>query len=617
MKPSERKIYFLFMAGAWLLVMIIASFQFNVIYGEFKLKFLIAPTIVSLVAGYLMANQYLLRAKIQQQQKRFTSIVEMAEALAYLQREDSSYEFISSSCVEMTGYSQTDFYQEPGLLDQLVHDEFKFMWQSHHQKVLQNKSLDPIVVKITPREGDSVWIRHDARAVLEKGKVVGISSTNIDISEQIQQSETLKDLSLKDPLTSLPNRRYFYEQANLKVKQAESFKIVIMDLDRFKNINDSLGHSMGDVLLQEVSGRLQQNLPKDAVISRFGGDEFVMLLHSNDDAEKWIKGVLAQINQPYSIDGHKLYISASFGWALYPNDAEDIETLLRYADMAMYLAKKSVGISFVKYSDKLEHHNERFIKLETDLHQAIQQRQLHPYFQPLMDSKTQQIVGVECLARWHSESFGWVSPEEFIFVAESTNLIDALGELILEQSLAVAQKVNDLNLRQKLYFSVNVSAVQLSQKAFVNTVVSLLKKYEVPAARLVLEVTESFFIGGHPKSISTLNELRSLGVKVALDDFGTGYSAMAVLKEDCLDLLKIDKSFVANIVENELERHLTFKIIETAHLMGLVVVGEGVEIEPQQQILSEGGCDVLQGYLLGRPMPESELMERVSEAANL
>ena len=606
MQSGHKKTYLKFIFSAWLFVIVLAAMQINFIFGEFKIEYFIIPSFVGIIVGAILGRQHLLTQNKDETRDKFYALVEMAEEMSYLQNPDGSYQFVSKSVTNLTGHQPEDFYKVPNFFASLLTEKHKKSFERHQFAILNQQTPEPIELQLKDKLNKPLWVRHSARPVIKKGRVIAISSTNIDITEQIKQEEILLNLAEKDPLTQLPNRRKFNQVLNKKLSKQQPFKLVLMDLDRFKNINDTLGHSIGDSILKKVSHRLQRSLPAKALLSRFGGDEFVFLLPDHIDVESYINQLLGLIEKPILTDGLSLHVSASFGWVNYPEDAQDDETLIRYADTAMYFAKQTQEGVSKRYSREIDHHNERLLLLETQLRKDIKLRKIESYYQPLLAAKTNEVVGVECLARWHNQSFGHVSPAEFIPLAENTGLINQLGDIILEEAILTASQLYEFCENKNIYLAVNASAIQLSQQNFAKRVDDLLKQYRVPPELLKIEVTESLFIGGNHQAIEVLNQLRSIGVGVALDDFGTGYSAMAVLKEGFIDVLKVDKSFVQNIAENQQERLLLNQIISMAHVMGMPVVAEGVETQAQKDILEQSGCDVLQGFLLAKPMSKEQ-----------
>ncbi len=602
-RSLNNKIYLLYISLSVLFVMSIATVQFYVNWDEIRLEFYLAPLVVGLLLGYLLATQKILRLRIEAQQSQFVSLVEMAEEFTYLQAEGGDFTYVSSACEGVTGYFPADFYNNPSLFDSLIIEEDCATYREYQDSIRHGESPAPIEVRIMDRLGQLVWVRHALRAVYEDGDLVGYSSSNADISEHIKQKTSLKSLSEEDPLTGLPNRRKLTQELNSLISTDSAFSLVMMDLDRFKYVNDSLGHSYGDSLLVLLTQRLKEVLPAETLMARFGGDEFVFVIPAAEDAGTLIDQVLNIVQQPIQLSKYQLQISASFGWVSFPQDGRDVETLIKFADAAMYDAKQRPGIAKLEYQSGSASYHARILDIEHKLKSAIESGLIQPHYQPIIDAGSGNIVGVESLARWHDDKLGWVGPDEFIPLAEATNLIGVLGLKVLEHAIEAAARLSKL-MSLPLYFSVNVSPQQLVESEFAQNVIDLLERYQVPPEQLKLEVTESLFIGGDLQAQEVLTYLRVNGVQIALDDFGTGYSALAVLRDQCIDILKIDRCFVQDLSDNRIDQELVRQIVQMAHMMELKVIAEGVECQQHADYLTEVGCDMLQGYYFGRPMAE-------------
>lgn len=601
----------------WLILMLFVFIQIEyVLNTAFKIQFILIPTFLSVMFTYYAIRQKDLIIEIKNKQQDFASIVEMAEEISYLQRIDGSYKYISSSVQGITGYEVDSFYKTPNLFCSLVNAKDKKKWLEYEKKTIQGEALEPIVVRIKTKEGVTLWLRHQLLPVYKNNKFTYLRSTNAEITKQRIHSLKLQHLALNDSLTNLINRHGLNIQASQMLKQNIPFSIIMMDLDRFKVINDSLGHSVGDLVLKKIAKRLKSVLPQKGIISRFGGDEFIILLpmtKNDSQVENMIQLFLNTVEEPIVEQGFKLHVSASFGWVSAPEDGSDVETLIRLADTAMYMAKGKKGASFFRYSKQANHNHQHLLIMETNLRKAIKKETISPYFQPLINTKTGRIEGVECLARWHDKTLGWVSPDEFISLAETANLIGKLGLSILEKSIRVASELYQTTNHKDIYFSVNVSPYQLSEINFIDKVRSLLTKYQLPSRLLKLEVTESLFIGEDFQADQVLRELKESGIKILLDDFGTGYSAFSILRDSPIDVLKIDRSFIKDISENEQHYNLVTEIIKMAHILKLTVVAEGIETDKQRHLLLNAECDTLQGYLLGKPMPKDKLFHFIEQ----
>lgn len=453
-----------------------------------------------------------------------------------------------------------------------------------------------------------------------EGKLANYVGTLTDISHSKAAAEKIERLAFYDPLTRLPNRRLLLDR--LKQALASSARsgklgaLLFLDLDHFKTLNDSLGHDIGDVLLQQVSHRLESCVREDDTVARLGGDEFVMLLEDLSEqsleaatqAEAVAKKLLVKLNQPYELCSHIYHSTSSIGITLFDNHNENVDELLKQADIAMYQAKRS-GRNALRFFDPSmqESINER-VALESELHEALEKHQFQLYYQIQMHN-SERPLGAEVLLRWIHPTRGKVSPEEFIPLAEETGLILPIGEWVLETACAQLEAWQKNKLTNDLTLSVNVSAKQFHQDGFVSLVEDIVHRYAFNPCQLKLELTESMLLENVDNIINSMSRLRQMGIQFSLDDFGTGYSSLQYLKRLPINQLKIDQSFVRDITFDEQDRSIVRTIIAMAHSMNLEVIAEGVETEEQRQRLLHKGCNQFQGYLFGTPMPLDEFEE--------
>ncbi len=413
--------------------------------------------------------------------------------------------------------------------------------------------------------------------------------------------------ALHDALTGLPNRQLFRDRIDQTVRTAkrsgDTAVVMIMDLDHFKEINDTLGHHMGDALLKEVSRRLQRALRDSDTVARLGGDEFGVLLPSvqqPEDAVGVAESLLAHLREPFVLDGMRLEIDASVGLALHPKHGTDNETLQQRADIAMYSAKQA-GRGFAIFDPELDRHSPRRLALAGGMRSAINEGQIHLFYQPKADLRTGRIMGCEALARWDHPEFGIVGPSEFVPIAEQTGLITPLTSFVLDAALKQVRAWQLAGLQLSV-------AVNLSARSFLDTQLAveiprLLARHGVEARLLELEITESMLMTDPARAEATLARLSQIGLTLSVDDFGTGYSSLANLKRLPVDVIKIDKSFVMEMAVDASDAAIVRSTIELAHNLGLRVVAEGVESEDAWRHLEALGCDFAQGYYLSRPLP--------------
>jgi diguanylate cyclase (GGDEF)-like protein len=388
----------------------------------------------------------------------------------------------------------------------------------------------------------------------------------------------------------------------LSYRNRQQTAVMFIDLDRFKNINDSLGHTVGDALLKEVAQRLVKQLRTGDTICRIGGDEFVVVLPEikrSSDVANVAQKVIEELSDPVLIEERELVVTPSIGISVFPDDGRDAETLIRNADAAMYHAKDMGRANYQFFTEQMNLAASRRLGLESDLRRALGRDQLRVHYQPIVQAKSGQVVAHEALVRWQNPHRGLVGPAEFIQVAEETGLILKIGEWVLREACRWATFIG---AERGLQVSVNLSPRQFNDPKLVQLVAKALKDTGLPAQLLELEITESTAMQHTDIALSTLNKLKELGVSIAIDDFGTGYSSLAYLKRFPVDKVKIDRAFVADVPGDEDQNAIVAAIVALAHALEIKVVAEGVETALQREFLKSCGCDFLQGYLAGRPV---------------
>ncbi len=425
-----------------------------------------------------------------------------------------------------------------------------------------------------------------------------------------------------DSLTDLPNRPNFVEHLGDAITRGRrspgKTALMFIDLDRFKTINDTLGHDYGDELIKQVGFRIRDTIRDTDMVARLGGDEFTVLLTDLSDvihASIIAKDIIAQLSLPFVLHGHEIYTGASIGITVCPEDGEDANTLLKNADMAMYEAKDQGRNTFRFFTSQMTERAKQFLDLDKDLRRAMAQDELLLNFQPIYDLASSELMGVEVLLRWRHPDRGLVMPDEFITVAEETGLIDEIGLWVLHQACAEAQPWLQYGLHEKFFMSVNVSIRQFKGGFRKKHLAAVFEETGFPSGHLVLEITESLLMDDDVRFRDTLNDFRDLGVRLAVDDFGTGYSALSYLREFPVDKLKIDRSFIQDIVENSNDRRLVEAIVVMAHGLDLVVVAEGVETAEQDMLLRGLNCDMVQGYFYGMPVSAAEITDLLESSS--
>ena len=520
---------------------------------------------------------------------------------------------VNSAFTHITGYTLEEVRgRNPSLLQSGRHDKafFQAMWQS---------------LKETGQWQGEIWNRRKNGQIYPELLTVNIVQDKdgrtthhvgifSDISQIKETEYKLAHLAHHDPLTELPNRLLFHdrlEQAVLRAqREGTRAAVLFLDLDRFKNINDSMGHAKGDLLLQRVAERLKEAMRAEDTIARLGGDEFIMIvdtMKNRESAAAVAKHVLTLFNQPFILENQEVFVDASVGISIYPDDGKDAQTLVRNADAAMYRAKAEGRNNFQFYTRELTAHATERLTLENQLRRALERDEFELYYQPQFSLRNGgNLDGVEALIRWQQSEQGLILPDRFIPVAEETGLIIPIGEWVLRTACAQHQSWVAAGY-QPIRMAVNLSARQFLHPELTRMVANILEDTGMPASCLELELTESIIMRDTEGTIRMLHELSEMGITLSIDDFGTGYSSLSYMKRFPLNRLKIDQSFVRDITNGELEAEMIIPIIALGHSMKLQVLAEGVEIEEQLHYLKEQGCDEAQGYIYSRPLPPDQV----------
>jgi predicted signal transduction protein with EAL and GGDEF domain len=461
-----------------------------------------------------------------------------------------------------------------------------------------------------------------------------------DLRDEIHQREhaeaRVRELAYYDPVTALPNRKLLLERLEGALAASRDsgrpVALLFLDLDRFKETNDSLGHQAGDDLLEQIAGRLVQCVrgmdhvsrvdgdEPPSTVSRQGGDEFTVLLtrlHSSHDATRVCKRILDALTEPFSLGHREVVIGASIGIAVFPDDGADAETLIEHADTAMYQAKTNGGNDYQYFSESMKAAAIERLHLEGDLRRALLDQQLHLEYQPIFRIGDGRLAAVEALLRWRHPTRGNVSPDVFVAVAEECGLVVPIGEWALREAVHQCQRWRrDYRDLAELEVGVNVSFRQFRKGRLLQAATRALNESGLPASALLLEMTETTMLQGEQETLETLLHLKDLGVRVALDDFGTGFSSLSHLRRLPLDSLKIDRSFISNLDEDSESERIVTAVIAMGHGLGLRIVAEGIEREQQLELLSERGCDFAQGYLLSPPV-DPEAVPGIARSAKI
>jgi len=451
--------------------------------------------------------------------------------------------------------------------------------------------------------------------------IVGAVVAFVDITERKVAEERIRSLAYYDALTGLPNRILLQDRLTQAMASAsrrqEKVALLFLDLDRFKDTNDSRGHSVGDDLLKEVAERLKRQIRDTDTVARLGGDEFVVVLtqvkHMADSAVTASR-IMSAMKSGFVIQGHSLSVSCSLGISIFPEHGTDVETLIKNADAAMYCAKDNGRASFRFFTEELNAQVVERLALESGLRQALDKKELFLVYQPQMDIATRRITGLEALLRWQHPELGLVPPDRFIRIAENSGLIIPIGEWVLRTACSRVREWQDEGL-PALPVAVNVSAVQFRQEGFCELIRRVLHETGLSPHHLELELTESLLLSNADVTFSVLRELKAMGLKLAIDDFGTGYSSLSYLKQFPVSKLKIDRSFVRDVAVNADDAAITTAIISMAKSLNLKVIAEGVENEAQMSFLRAHQCDEIQGYYFSKPLSAAEVVDKLRGTA--
>ncbi|MEH6579991.1 MAG: EAL domain-containing protein [Amphritea sp.] len=529
---------------------------------------------------------------------------------------------VNSAFCQITGYSPEDAVgQYSKLLHSGIHDDNFYEEMSntldttgHWQGEVWNRRKDGQVF--------IGWL-HITTTYTEEGSVNSRVAVFSDITEKKKSEELIWKQANFDPLTGLPNRRMFFERLTQEIKMSKragkSLALMFLDLDHFKEVNDTLGHAQGDKLLKEASIRLKKLIRGSDTVARLGGDEFTVILPQIDTArqvELVADKLLKKLACPFQLGEHKVYVSASIGATLYPQDAEDSDQLIKNADQAMYAAKNSGRNQMHYFTQGMQ--DEAVNRLETvnKLRYAIKAKQFQLYYQPIIDMKTGASHKAEALIRWIHPEDGLIMPEEFISIAEDNGLIADIGNWTFKEALNQVTQWRQ-NLDPQFQISINTSPAHFEDSntntATMGEWLKLIKDSNTPGEAIAIEITESLLMDSSTETKNKLLSLRDANIQVALDDFGTGHSSLAYLNRFDIDYLKIDRCFIRNLHKSSNDMALCTAIIVMAHTLGLKVIAEGIETEEQRSLLTTAGCDYAQGFLYSKPLPAAQFEQSMRD----
>jgi len=566
-----------------------------------------------------VTDQKVAEQLIAESEFRFRELIESLPAIAVqgfdehrrvVYWNDASVQLYGYSSMEAIGQKLEDLIIPPDMVDQVI--------EEHHKWLEYGKEIPAQEIELMHKSGVMVPVfsshvmLHSSRTSKE------MYCIDISLAEQKKAHKELARMAHFDPLTQLPNRRTFYDRLDLQMKKAQrdeqQVAVMLLDLDHFKEVNDTLGHDQGDLLLKQAASRLQQCVRDTDTVARLGGDEFTIILGELDDfsvVERIAQQILQLMSEPFLLVQDKVYVSASIGITFFPDDANTIDVLLKNADQAMYAAKSMGRNCFHYFTLEMEQAAQKRRALVNDLRIALAEQQFALFFQPIIDLESGRLCKAEALIRWQHPQQGLISPLDFIPIAEETGMIVEIGNWVFSEAVKQAASWRDMG--HSIQVSVNTSPIQFrSDECVHDDWFAQLKAVGLDSTSVTVEITETLLMEAGQGVIDKLLSFRDAGIEVSLDDFGTGYSSLAYLKQFDIDYLKIDQSFVRTLQENSNDHALCEAIIVMAHKLGIKVIAEGVETAEQRDLLSKAGCDYGQGYLYSKPVPAAEFNQLLS-----
>lgn len=578
----------------------------------------------------LESENHAMQIKLEESEKLHRYMVNKSPDIVYMLDAEGCFTFVNKRIETLLGFMCDEVLGKH--YTYIIHeDDHEKARYTFNERRSQNRCSGNISIELRLRCKDNDTAKHfDNRFLAIEINSVGIYNLNSDmqsqkfigtygiardITDRIEAEEIIRFQAYHDMLTRLPNRTLLQDRLHQAIIQAKRnntrLAVLFLDLDRFKLVNDTLGHLVGDKLLQAVSTRLKRCIRECDTLGRIGGDEFTLLLpeiKSNADSELVAQKIISALKDPFCISGHEFFVSTSIGIAHFPEDGQSMETLIKHADIAMYHVKGNGKDGYKFFANNMNEIYSRHMSMENDLRRALQNNQFQIYYQPQINIETNEIFAMEALIRWNHPVEGLVSPAEFIAIAEETGLIQPIGDWVLRQAcedLKLWRQAGLMDVR----VAVNLSVSQLDQENIVMDIINTLKRNNIPGDRFEIEITENVLMKDIDNCILKLSKLSAYGIKIAIDDFGTGYSSLSYLNKLPIDTIKIDRSFIHDMHNSDEDSSIIIAIIAMAKGLNLNIISEGVETEAQLEQLRAWRCKNVQGFLFGRPMADIDAIE--------
>lgn len=569
-----------------------------------------------------------MQIKLQESEKLHRYMINKSPDIVYMLDSQGRFTFVNSRIETLLGYQPSEIIGEH--YTTIIHEddreksEYVFNERRSHNRGINNgvelrlkcKNSDAsryFENRMLPIEVNSVGV-YSMSSDAQGDKFVGTYGIARDITDRIEAEEIIRFQAYHDMLTRLPNRTLLQDRLDQAISHAKrnnsQLAVMFLDLDRFKVVNDTLGHIIGDKLLQAVSLRLKKCIRECDTLGRIGGDEFTLLLpdvKSCEDSVRVAQKINAALKDPFCINGNEFFISASIGIAHFPDDGQSMDTLIKHADIAMYHVKGNGKDGYQLFNSGMNEIYSRHMAMENDIRRALQGNQFQIYYQPQVNIETNEVFAMEALIRWNHPLQGMVSPTEFMNIAEETGLILPIGDWVLKKACEDLHRWRKAGLTE-VRVALNLSVCQLSQENIVSDIIDTLKSFDIPGDKLEIEITENVLMKDMDNCILKLSQLNEYGIKIAIDDFGTGYSSLTYLKKLPIDTIKIDRSFIHDMHSSEENASIVIAIIAMAKGLNLNIISEGVETAAQLEQLRTWRCVNAQGFLFGRPMVETEVI---------